>query len=71
MWYRISRRGSDFLLEASSDGRGWQQLRVTHLHRAPDELEVGVYACSPLGKDFWCRFESVEISENSWFGEDG
>jgi regulation of enolase protein 1 (concanavalin A-like superfamily) len=66
MWYRISRNGKDFLLEASFDGQNWQQLRVTHLHSAPAETEVGVYACSPVGRDFWCRFDVVEIAENSW-----
>jgi regulation of enolase protein 1 (concanavalin A-like superfamily) len=66
MWYRISRSGSDFLLQASFDGQDYQQLRITHLHRAPDELEVGVYACSPLGRDFWCRFDRVEVSASTW-----
>lgn len=68
LWYRISRNGADFLLEASFDGRQWLQVRVAHLHSVLDELEVGLYACSPLGKDFWCRFEMVEISESQWSG---
>jgi regulation of enolase protein 1 (concanavalin A-like superfamily) len=70
MWYRISRNGPDFLLESSYDGQDWHQLRITHLHQAPDLLEAGVYACSPIGKDFWCRFTLLEISENRWFHSD-
>jgi regulation of enolase protein 1 (concanavalin A-like superfamily) len=66
MWYRISRNGPDFLLEHSYEGQEWLQLRVTHLHEAPGQLEAGVYACSPVGKDFWCRFGLVGISENEW-----
>ncbi len=66
MGYRISRNGNDFLLESSYDGQTWQQLRITHLHNAGETLEIGVYACSPIGKDFWCRFKFVEINENSW-----
>ncbi len=66
MWYRASKNGSDFLLEHSYDGQVWQQLRVTHLHRAFETIEAGVYACSPIGKDFWCRFKFVEIGENRW-----
>ena len=66
MWYRISRNGSDFLLENSYDGETWLQLRITHLHKVSEYCEVGVYACSPTGKDFWCRFTSLEISENEW-----
>ncbi len=68
MWYRISRNGRDFLLEASYEGQAWQQLRITHLHQAADQLQAGVYACSPIGKDFWCRFNRLEISENKWSG---
>jgi uncharacterized protein len=66
MWYRISKNGNDFLLENSYDGQEWLQLRIAHLHKSFEQLEVGVYACSPIGKDFWCRFNLVEISENKW-----
>jgi len=62
MWYRISRVGSDFILENSYDGQKWLQLRVAHLHQAAEALEIGVYACSPVGKDFWCRFKQLAIS---------
>ncbi len=64
MWYRIGKKGSDFLIENSYDGQNWHQLRITHLHRVSEPLEVGVYACSPTGKNFWCRFKLLEISEN-------
>ena len=67
MWYRISKNGNDFLLENSFDGQNWLQLRITHLHKAFEQLEVGVYACSPIGKDFWCRFNLLSISENEGF----
>jgi hypothetical protein len=67
MWYRVSKNGSDFLLESSYDGQDWTQLRITHLHRPFEEFEVGVYACSPIGKDFWCRFNLLAISKNEWF----
>ena len=67
MWYRISKNGRDFLLEHSYDGRNWSQLRVAHLHEMPEQLQMGVYACSPIGQDFWCRFKVLEISENQWF----
>jgi regulation of enolase protein 1 (concanavalin A-like superfamily) len=66
MWYRISKNGNDFLLENSFDSQKWLQLRITHLHRSFDQLEIGLYACSPIGRDFWCRFDRMEISENTW-----
>lgn len=67
MWYRVNKNGSDFLLESSFDGQDWAQLRIAHLHRPFEQLEVGVYACSPIGKDFWCRFNELVISKNEWF----
>ena len=66
MWYRISKRGSDFLLEHSYDGQVWAQMRVAHLHKSTEVYEIGVYACSPIGKDFWCRFTTIEIADNHW-----
>jgi len=66
MWYRISKNGQDFLLEHSFDSRDWQQLRITHLQKVPETVEAGVYACSPIGKGFRCRFTVVEIAENDW-----
>jgi regulation of enolase protein 1 (concanavalin A-like superfamily) len=66
MGYRVSKNGSDFLLESSFNGQEWAQLRIAHLHKAFDQLEIGVYACSPIGKDFWCRFNTLTISKNQW-----
>lgn len=66
MWYRISKDGPDFLLEHSYDGQTWAQLRITHLHKTFEQLEIGIYACSPIGQDYWCRFKQVSISKNEW-----
>jgi regulation of enolase protein 1 (concanavalin A-like superfamily) len=69
MWYRISKRGNDFLIESSFDGDDWLQMRITHLHVLVEPLQVGLYACSPIGKAFWCRFSFLRVSDNSWFHE--
>ena len=66
MWYRIRKRGSDFLLEYAYEGRVWNQMRIAHLHKTAEEYEIGVYACSPIGKDFRCCFKTLEISDNTW-----
>lgn len=63
MWYRINRTGRDFILENSYDGLIWLQMRITHLHRAAEVLEIGAYACSPIGRDFRCCFKQLVISE--------
>lgn len=66
MWYRISRRGQDFYLENSSDGKNWQQMRMFHLHKAADKLSVGVYACSPLQSGFNAVFSLFGITPCEW-----
>jgi len=65
-WYRLSKRGSDFLLETSLDGKAWLQIRIAHLHAQAESYEIGVYACSPIGRDFHCRFMRLDIAENRW-----
>ena len=65
-WYRISRNDSDFLLEHSFDGASWKQMRISHLHEIGEQLEVGLYACSPVGEGFSCRFTQLRIGANSW-----
>lgn len=40
IWYRLSRRGPDMLIEQSSDGETFRQMRVFHLHRLGDTTEA-------------------------------
>ena len=47
MWYRLSRRESDFCIECSEDGVNFSQMRVCHMYAAEGEISFGVYACSP------------------------
>ncbi len=70
MWYRISRRGNDFFIEHSFDGLQWHQMRISHLHSVKEQVEVGPYACSPIGKNFKCRFLLFRVDENGWFYND-
>ena len=66
MCYRISRRGQDFYLENSSDGKNWQQMRMFHLHKTADKVSVGVYACSPLQSGFNAVFSLFGITPCEW-----
>jgi len=66
LWYRLSRRGADFCVESSADGVAWQQMRITHLHDCPEQIEAGVYACSPVGAGFACRVLSLTLGANVW-----
>jgi len=61
VWYAIERSGADFVLSWSLGGQGWRQMRIAHLLRCPDEILVGVYACSPQGGGFRCRVDALEL----------
>ena len=82
MWYRLNRRGPDFLIESSEDGITFQQMRIFHLHHlgdttaemgkrnppAPAEIPTrfGIYACSPLDSSFEATFENIKLENCLW-----
>jgi regulation of enolase protein 1 (concanavalin A-like superfamily) len=66
MHYKVDRRGDDFRISWSTGGLDWRQMRITHLHRCPEALEVGVYACSPVGAGFVCRVEALTLGPLDW-----
>lgn len=66
MWYRLSRRESDFCLECSEDGVHFKQMRICHLWEGAGEIRFGVYACSPEDSSFEARFSHMEMTECKW-----
>ena len=82
MWYRLNRRGADFLIESSLNGTDFQQMRIFHLHclgetsaemgklapPAPPEkpIQFGLYACSPLNSSFSARFDNFKFDQCLW-----
>jgi uncharacterized protein len=82
IWYRLNRRGPDFLIESSPDGLHFKQMRIFHLHKLgatsvemgklnppePTELSIkfGLYACSPLNSSFEARFNNFKLQNCLW-----
>lgn len=66
MWYMLSRRGQDFYIENSPDGKNYFQMRMFHLHKTSEKLQIGVYACSPLESSFNAVFSLFGISACVW-----
>lgn len=60
MWYRMTRRGSDFLLEYSHDGVKFSVLRMCHMWECEGEITFGVYACSPQESSFTAVFTDLD-----------
>jgi regulation of enolase protein 1 (concanavalin A-like superfamily) len=67
MWYRLSRRGADFLVESSPDGDEFRQMRIFHLHALDGALvRFGVYACSPKDSSFEAAFDHLRLEDCLW-----
>lgn len=82
MWYRLSRRGPDFLIESARDGESFKQMRIFHLHAlgettremgrcdppqpALKEVSFGVYACSPQTSSFTAVFSDMRLEPCRW-----
>lgn len=66
MYYRLSRRESDFCIENSIDGKVFKQMRIFHLFEGDKEINFGVYACSPSKSSFEARFSEINVSECLW-----
>lgn len=82
IWYRLSRRGPDFLIEYSLDGDDYEQMRIFHLHALDETTEkmgranppipamstirFGVYACSPSESSFTAQFSNFKFEPCTW-----
>jgi len=82
IWYRLSRRGPDFLVESSFDGVNFKQMRIFHLHELGETTEqmgrsnpplvsehpvtFGVYACSPSESSFVATFSEMKLEPSYW-----
>ncbi|GAB6091687.1 DUF1349 domain-containing protein [Spirochaeta dissipatitropha] len=82
IWYRLSRRGPDFLIESSLNGSEFKQIRIFHLHKlgetteemgksnpplpASNTVSFGVYACSPSDSSFTALFSDMKLESCTW-----
>lgn len=66
MWYRLSRRESDYCIECSTDGVAFQQMRICHLLEGAKDISFGIYACSPENSSFLATFTQMQITECKW-----
>ena len=71
MWYRFSRRESDFCIECSADGVKFSQMRVCHMWQGGGKIRFGIYACSPEDSSFKATFTNMQITECKWLAHDG
>ena len=71
MWYRLSRRKSDYCIECSPDGVNFRQMRICHLHEGAGKIRFGIYACSPEDSSFQAVFTDMALFPCQWLPHDG
>ncbi|MBQ2853852.1 MAG: DUF1349 domain-containing protein [Oscillospiraceae bacterium] len=71
MWYRLSRRRSDYCIECSEDGVSFRQMRICHLWEGAGAIRFGIYACSPEDSSFRAVFTDLSLTECKWLPHDG
>jgi regulation of enolase protein 1 (concanavalin A-like superfamily) len=62
-WLRVRREGGDYIVDASSDGVVYEQIRMAHLREddAQRRVTCGLYACSPKGAGFAAEFSRLHV----------
>ena len=66
MWYRFSRRNSDYCIECSEDGKTFRQMRIFHMFHGADSIEFGIYACSPTTGSYKATFSNMIVTDCQW-----
>ncbi|WP_289284558.1 DUF1349 domain-containing protein [Parablautia intestinalis] len=70
MWYRFSRRESDYCIECSQDGTSFKQMRICHMWEGAEKIRFGIYACSPEDSSFEARFSHMELTDCKWLAHE-
>ena len=70
MWYRLSRREADYCIECSEDGIHFKQMRICHMWEGAEEIDFGIYACSPEESSFEAVFSHMEFTECKWLAHE-
>lgn len=66
MWYRLSRRESDYCIESSLDGKEFKQMRIFHLFEGGAAIKLGLLACSPGNGSFKSMFTNMQVTQCMW-----
>jgi uncharacterized protein len=58
VWFRVRAEGHDVIVDVSTDGDRWEQIRMAHLgeREAAESVQCGLYACSPKAAGFEAEF---------------
>lgn len=60
-WFKVVRRGGDFLFFYSTDGEKYIQCRLFHLEKAASDIKAGAYCCAPQNHNFECILQNINM----------
>lgn len=66
VWFRLSRRLSDYRIDYSFNGKKFSQMRICHLFAGDKKINFGIYACSPENSSFKAVFSNFSLGECVW-----
>lgn len=66
MYYRFSRRKSDYCIEYSYDGKDYRQMRIFHMVQGAGSISFGIYACSPTTGTYKAIFTDMQVTDCTW-----
>ena len=69
MWYRLSRRETDYCIECSADGKNIKQMRIFQMFSGAGKIKFGIYAASPTTGSFEATFTDMIVTECQWKAE--
>ena len=61
LYFRIRRKGKDFVVSYSVDGEKFEQIRMLHMRKVSSLMSVGAYCCSPKDESFECILEDIDV----------
>ncbi|MBM9832789.1 DUF1349 domain-containing protein, partial [Enterococcus faecalis] len=53
------------------DGQVFHQMRICHLVKGAQDIQFGVYACSPEQSSFTAVFSEMDVMDCQWPAHDG
>ncbi|MBQ9061880.1 MAG: DUF1349 domain-containing protein [Eubacterium sp.] len=63
VWYRLSRKDADYVIEYSFDGETYHMMRMFHMFEGDGKIRFGIYACSPGESSFKAVFSEMAVTE--------
>lgn len=66
IFFRVSKRGINYLFESSLDGKHFEQMRLFDM-LGSEKVSIGVFGASPLGEGFEAVFSDFGFSPNKWY----